>query len=779
MDAPAPEGLSSEEARRRHAAHGWNEIIAPRPSALLAVAKRFWGPSAWMIEVIVALSLALHHATDAAIAGVLLVTNAAIGYLHERKSARVIEMLKQRLTVTARVRRDGRWTALPARELVPGDVVRVRMGDIAGADMRIASGDLEVDQSALTGEAQLVAQGPGDLIYSGSLLRKGEADCVVEAIGSATYYGRTIELVRVAAPKLHLDEIVARLVRWLLLVVTVLLAVFATAGLSGQARLDELLPLALVMLMGAVPVALPVMFTVSTAYAARRLADKGVLVTRLSATEDAASMTHLFLDKTGTITINKLSVLDVKDFAVSGDEVLRYALAASEEANRDPIDEAVAREAARRFGNGPTTLWRVRFVPFSAQSRRTEAQIEDAGRPLCVTKGAVEAVIAWCGGPRDAEALRNAAEEAGGAGARTIAVGIEREGIRRIAGAIFLADPPRPDSKAMIAQLRGLGVATKMLTGDALPVASAVARQVGLGVIGLLPAQDAELTALIGKLDGLAQVFPQDKHRVIASCQTGGLVVGMTGDGVNDAPALKQAEVGIAMSTATDAAKAAASVVLTREGLSGIVDVVRNGREVYERVLTWMINKVSRTVLKTSFVLAGYLLTGHLPISASAMLLVVIGTDFAKIALATDRVRPAEHPDQWHVTGFALIGVAIGVLLNTEAIAIFWGVAAVFSLPFEGPQMYALSFNVLLSLGLFSVLSMRERRLWWRSTPSRALGVSLVGAFVAGLAISAFGAPGLSAIGMLPGLSTAVAAGFATLVINDPIKVYLFRYANS
>jgi magnesium-transporting ATPase (P-type) len=314
-----------------------------------------------------------------------------------------------------------------------------------------------------------------------------------------------------------------------------------------------------------------------------------------------------------------------------------------------------------------------------------------------------------------------------------------------------------------------------MLTGDAVPVASAVARQVELGSVGTLPGGDADLISAIDNADGFAQVYPQDKHRVIQACQARGRIVGMTGDGVNDAPALKQAEVGIAMSTATDAAKAAASVVLTNEGLSGIVDVVRNGREVYERVLTWMINKVSRTVLKTGFVLGAYLLTGHLPISASAMLLVVLGTDFAKIALATDHVRPSERPDDWHVTGYAFAGATLGLLLAFEAIAIFWAVSVGFSLPFEGPRMHTLSFAVLLFLGLFSVLSMRERRLWLSSRPSSALGGSIFAAFAVGSAASTLGAPGLPALGLRPVAVTAFAAAVAALLVNDPIKLRLFR----
>ena len=779
MDAAILTGLSSEEVRRRHAQYGWNEIAAPRRSQLLVFFKRFWGPSAWMIEAIVVLSLVLQQATDAIIAGGLLVINAVIGYVHERKSEQVVELLKQRLTITARVRRDGGWTALPARELVPGDVVRIRMGDIAAADMRIASGDLEVDQSSLTGESQLVPEQPGQLLYSGSLVRQGEATCVVEAIGASTFYGRTIELVRSAAPKLHLDEIVGQLVRWLLLIVSVVLGIFAIVSVAGGAPIRELLPLGLVMLMGAVPVALPVMFTVSTAYAARRLADKGVLVTRLSATEDAASMTHLFLDKTGTLTMNRLAVRGVMGFALSEDEVVRLALAASDEANRDPIDEAVAAKAAERFGNNPAIFFRRSFVPFTPQTRRTQATVNMSGSDVVATKGAVEAVIAWCGAPSYGVRLRDAAAEAGNEGARTIAVGIEQGGARRIAGAIFLADPPRSDSRQMLAQLREFGIATKMLTGDALPVASAVARQVGLGPISILPKSEADLMPLINKGDGFAQVYPQDKHRVIQACQAHGLIVGMTGDGVNDAPALKQAEVGIAMSTATDAAKAAASVVLTHEGLSGIVDVVRNGREVYERVLTWMINKVSRTVLKTGFVLAAFFLTGHLPISASAMLLVVIGTDFAKIALATDHVRPSERPDDWHVTGLAIIGAVLGILLTFEAVAIFWGVSAFFSLPFGGVQIQTLSFAVLLFIGLFSVLSMRERHLWLSSAPSFGLGLSLLGAFIAGAALAILGAPGLSALGLQPVMATAFAAGVATLLVNDPIKILLFRKASA
>ena len=526
----------------------------------------------------------------------------------------------------------------------------MRPGDIVPADVKLLSGALSVDQSALTGELKDVAKAPGEVLSSGSVVRRGEGNGVVLLTGAETYFGRTTELVQQARPKLHIEAAVAKVVRWLFVIVSALLAVVLVMSLIRGAPLVEMVPLLLVLLMSAVPVALPVMFTVSMAFGSRELAKRGVLVTRLSAAEDAATMDVLCVDKTGTITMNQLAVTGVIPLGRATEaEVVFAGALASQEANQDPIDLAfLAAAKERHVFDGVAAVTPVSFAPFDAKSRRTEAVVEQNGQRLRVMKGAVRTVAESCGlQPPAIESLEARVGDAALKGYRTIAVARGAEnGALALLGLVTLYDPPRPDARQFIAALRDLGVAVKMLTGDALAVASEIARGVGLPNIRRvadLKAAGAEpgnrAVDLLAGADGFAEVFPEDKYIVVQHLQAAGHVTGMTGDGVNDAPALRQAEVGIAVSSATDVAKGAASVVLTDPGLTNIVALVEQGRTIYQRILTWIINKISRTILKAAFVAIAFVVTGKFVVSAFAMLLLVFMTDFAKISLATDKVR--------------------------------------------------------------------------------------------------------------------------------------------
>jgi H+-transporting ATPase len=484
--------------------------------------------------------------------------------------------------------------------------------------------------------------------------------------GAKTYFGRTTELVQQARPKLHIEAVVSTVVRWLFVIVGVLLGVVFVLSLIHSAPLIEIVPLLLVLLMSAVPVALPVMFTVSMAVGSAELAKRGVLVTRLSAAEDAATMAVLCVDKTGTITMNQLAVTGVipLEQATESDVLFAGALA-SQEANQDPIDLAfLAAAKERHVFDNLSKVVPVSFAPFDAKNRRTEAVVEQNGQRLRAMKGAVRTVAEACGlHPPAIETLETRVSESAAKGYRTLAVARGPEtGAPTLLGLVTLIDPPRPDAKQLIAELRDLGVPVKMLTGDALAVASEIAQ--GVGLLNIRPMADLKAAAakagsesadLLAGVDGFAEVYPEDKYIVVQHLQAAGHVTGMTGDGVNDAPALRQAEVGIAVSTATDVAKGAASVVLTEPGLTNIVALVEQGRTIYQRVLTWIVNKISRTILKSAFVAIAYVATGKFVVSAFAMLLLVFMTDFAKIALSTNHVRPSRKPETWKIGDFITV----------------------------------------------------------------------------------------------------------------------------
>ena len=783
-------GLTRAEVDARRKEDGYNEVVQQKGHPVLKFFGKFWGLSAWMLELIMILSLAMRNYADLAIVGVLLVLNAVLGFWQERRAAGVMETLRRRLQVSARVLRDTSWQVVPARELVPGDIVRVRPGDIVPADVKVMTGTLSVDQSALTGESKDVDKALGEVLSSGSIVRRGEGNGVVMLTGAKTYFGRTTHLVQIAAPKLHIEAVISKVVRWLFVIVGALVGVVIVLSLIRGAPLFEMIPLMLVLLMSAVPVALPVMFTVSMAIGSAELAKRGVLVTRLSASEDAATMDVLCVDKTGTITMNQLAVTGVipLDTAKESDVLFAGALA-SQEANQDPIDLAfLAAAKAHHVFDGVPAVKPVSFAPFDAKNRRTEAVVEQSGQRLRVMKGAVRTVAEACGlQPPAIEALEARVSESALKGYRTLAVARGPEaGTPQLLGLVTLYDPPRPDAQQLIAKLRDLGVPVKMLTGDALAVAQEIGKGVGLSHIRRaadLKAAAAQAgnqaTDLLAGADGLAEVYPEDKYLVVQHLQAAGHVVGMTGDGVNDAPALRQAEVGIAVSTATDVAKGAASVVLTDQGLTNIVALVQQGRTIYQRVLTWIINKISRTILKSAFVAIAFVVTGQFVVSAFAMLLLTFMTDVAKITLATDNVRPSRKPETWNIGGFITVSVVLGVAMVAEALFFLYLCWSGFDLaPIAGLKdkpLHTFSFLILLYFAVFSVVSARERRWFWATIPSKSLIAALTADALVGTVLALVGLPGLAPLPWWQMLSIFGYAMVSCLVVNDAVKVILIK----
>jgi plasma-membrane proton-efflux P-type ATPase len=746
--------------------------------------KKFSGISAWMLESIVVLSFFLHKLVDFWVALSLLVMNAILSFFQEQRASAAVAVLRQQLNVLARVLRDGNWTSVPARTLVKGDVVRVRAGDFVPADLQVIEGTLNLDQSELTGESQDIGKSLNDVLYAGAIVRAGEATAVVVATGVETYFGRTTHLVESARPKLHVEEVIARVVRWLFTIVGVLVVLTLVVSAIDGLPFKETLPIVLVVLMSAVPVALPVMFTVSTALGSMELSRHGVLMTRLNAVEDAATMDVLCADKTGTLTMNRLSftgALPQPGFSES--DVVRVGALASNAANADPIDLAFLR-AMKEGGLSRAAVRTLSFLPFSAVTRRTEALIElESGTVRCV-KGALRTIAEAAGLDADLiSVLEGVAYAEALNGARTIAVAEALgDGALKLVGLAYLYDAPRPDSRRLIAELSELGIKVKMLTGDALPIAREIARVLGLGEIVRAPelrATSSDGTYLAARAGGFAEIYPEDKFLVVRSLQAAGHVVGMTGDGVNDAPALRQAEVGIAVSGASDVAKGAASAVLTTEGLTNIVDLIKIGRAIYQRVLTWIVNKVSRTILKAGFVVIAFLVSGKFVISALGMILLVFTTDFVKIALATDRVRSSPAPETWNIAPLVQVAVVLGLLMLVEALGLLAFGWSRFGLGDDGGRLQTFAFQILLFFALFSILSIRERRCFWASRPSNVLALAVGADALVGVLVGALGLGELRPLPLSQTLLIVVCAGVLVLGPNDLIKAALTRRALS
>ncbi len=790
-ESPTPEllklGLSSVVAGEKLRQYGFNEIPEKKSNPLLQFAKKFWGLSSWMLEIIIALSLFLQRYADVYIVAGLLVVNAVLGFVEERRASGAVESLKERLHVRARVLRDGLWKIVPAKELVPSDVVRIRPGDFVPADIRIIHGTLEVDQSALTGESQTVEKKPGEIVYSGSIVKSGESNGIVSSTGVKTYFGRTAQLIQLARPKLHIEAVISNVVKWLLIMVSALVVIAVAFSFVRGFTIFDVLPLVLVVLLSALPVALPAMFTVTMALGSMELAKKGVIVTRLSAAEDAATMDVLCADKTGTITLNKLTVAKVipqKGFTEQ--DVVLHGFFASQVANQDPIDMAFI-NLAKQQGLSAEAFSQESFIPFDPKTRQTEAMIRRGDVEFRVVKGAVKTVATACGFSNDAIAgLESQMQEYAVKGYRTLAVAKgDLSGTLELMGLAVLYDAPRPDSKELIHKLQNLGISVKMLTGDALPIAKEIAEDVGLGENVMRAAdlkecikEDAmKAQEAAEKSDVFAEIYPEDKYSIVKSLQVRKHVLGMTGDGVNDAPALRQAEVGIAVSNATDVAKGAASVVLVNEGLTSIVDLVQNGRVIYERIISWIVSKIVRTFQVATFSVLSFLLTGSYVVSAFAIIAYFFLTDFVKISLSTDHFIPSDKPDTWDLKGAVKAAMVLGLFVVLESFILLYIVVNYFKVTVHNPVIFTFTFEILFYSAIFLIFNIRERGHFWNSMPSKTLLYSIAASLAIATAIVAFGIPNLPAVPIAQTLLImGLSAAFAFLV-NDTVKFLLMTRA--
>ena len=759
----APTGLTSEEARARLEKDGPNAMPDTSAHPLHDALSKFWAPVPWLLEASIVLETVLHKYYEAGVIAALLVFNAALAYFQESRAQATLTALKSRLALKASVQRNGEWKTIPAAELVCGDLVKLSLGSVVAADVHLTGGSVELDQSMLTGESLPIDAAAGADTFAGALVRRGEATAAVTATGTRTKFGRTAELIQSAQVVSTQQKAVLRIIRNLAVFNCLVIVAMGAYAYYHAMPSGEMIPLLLTAVLAIIPVALPATFTLAAAIGARALAKQGVLPTRLSAVDEAASIDVLCSDKTGTLTRNELTVASIRPLPGFDEaRVLGMAALASSEGGQDPVDVAIRLAASQKKATDLPKL--TAFVPFDPVKNTSEATATDAkGSADQIIKGAFTAVVALTTPSPAAGAIADELEKQG---FRVLAVAAGPAAANQIIGLIALSDPPRTDSLSLISELKGLGVRTVMVTGDAPATAVIVAQAVGLqGAVcpsGKLPdgIEPKDFSVFAG-------VLPEGKFDLVKAFQKSGHTVGMCGDGANDAPALRQAQIGIAVSTATDVAKSAAGVVLTEAGLGGIVAAVKEGRVTFQRILTYTLNSVQKKVLQALLLAVGLVMTGHAVLTPMLMVIVMITGDFLAMSLTTDRVRPSKSPNSWQIDRITSAGAMFGLCFLAFSTAIL--AVGRFQLHLGIEQLQTLTVVSIVFGGQATTYVIRGRQHLWGLRPSIWLVLSSVADVLIISTLAAFGI----AMAQLPIaiIATEFAAAVVFGAILDIVKV--------
>jgi H+-transporting ATPase len=778
----SPYGLSQTEAVKRLAQYGPNEIEEDKPNVFLKILSYFWGPIPWMIEVAVILSGVVRHWPDFFIILVLLVANAAVGFFEERQAGNAIEALKAKLAVKARVKRDGKWVTPPARDLVPGDSIRLRLGDIVPADARLLDGDeVSVDQSALTGESLPATRKSGDAVFSGSIIRRGEIGALVYATGGKTYFGKTAELVQSAVTVSHFQKAVMKIGNYLIMLAVAMVAVIIGFGLYRGNPILQTLQFALVLTVAAIPVAMPTVLSVTMAVGARLLAKKQAIVSKLVAIEELAGVDVLCADKTGTLTQNKLTLGN--PFCLDGitpDQLILNGALASRAENDDTIDLAVI--GGLRDRAALKTFQVSHFMPFDPVHKRTETTVKAAdGSTFKVTKGAPQVILALSANAASVKgAVNKAVNDFAARGFR--ALGVARagsDGTWQLQGVLPLFDPPREDAKSTVATAARMGVKIKMVTGDALAIARETAKTLGMGAnildggtLGDSKTQEnLSVIRSIEDADGFAQVFPEHKFHIVDVLQNRGHIVGMTGDGVNDAPALKKADCGFAVSGASDAARAAASIVLVAPGLSVIIDAIKESRKIFQRMNSYAMYRIAETLRVLVFMTLAIVIFNFYPLTAIMIVMLALLNDGAILSIAYDNVVYRNQPEAWNMRAVLGIATVLGLVGPIAAFVLFF--VADRLLQIDRPQIQTMMYLLLSVAGHLTIFQTRTRGPWWTIRPAPILLAAVVGTQIVATLICVSG----FLVAPLWWGWAAMVWGYALVwfLLTDPLKLLAYR----
>jgi H+-transporting ATPase len=850
-------GLSEKEAKERLKKYGLNEIPEYKEPLWHRIFRRFWGPIPWMIEIAALLSALVHRWEDFTIIMIMLFVNAGLDFYQEHKALNAIEVLKKKLARKALVLRDGKWIEIEAKELVPGDIIKIKIGDIIPADVKLIGGGdfILVDQSALTGESLPVSKKPGDVAYSNSIVKQGEMIALVVATGLNTYFGKTVGLVAKAEAnqRSHFQKMVINVGNFLIIITIIMVALIIFVGVKRHENIWELLEFSLVLTVAAIPVALPTVLTVVMAVGALNLAKKQAIVSRLAAIEEMAGMDILCSDKTGTLTQNKMTVGDIFAINHSVEDVIKYAIFASKEENNDPIEKPIFEWAKKHNLKLPKFKLK-KFIPFDPVRKRTEAIIEIDGKEIIATKGAPQVIIEMCD-LEDKKEVYNKVEEFAKNGFRTLGVAYKEanEKTFHFIGLIPLYDPPRPDSKEAIEEAKEKGVEVKMVTGDNVAVARYIAKILGIGdkiysirelknethdeyvilteviskallkslnlseeeikervraivdevkkeigerlIKGSVKRHESEIIKIIEEANGFAEVYPEDKYFIVDELQKADHIVGMTGDGVNDAPALRKADTGIAVSGATDAARAAADIVLMAPGLKVIVDAIKEARITFERMKSYTIYRIAETIRVILFMTLSIVIFNFYPVTALMIILLALFNDIPILAIAYDNTKIEKKPVRWDMHEMLVLSTWLGVAGVLSSFTIFYITMVYIHAHPDNPFfpdipnwvnihneasflafVQSAFFTKLVLAGHWTIFNTRTSDWFFKKPyPSKVLLFASIGTALLGLILGVYGFGLITPIGWKWGLFL-LAYTIAWFLFNDMVKRAVVKY---